>query len=73
MPAYEKYHSYAGNTLTYARGRYVRHMLFTFQARWHTLAYVEAENYFNFKQVKNGVRIPTYGLCTKHICTLGRR
>ena len=37
----KNYHSYAG-----IRQWYVRHRLYTFQARCHTLAYVDTENYF---------------------------
>ena len=39
--AYEKYHSYAGTDADIRKG-YVRHRLYTFQARSHTLAYGEA-------------------------------
>jgi hypothetical protein len=57
MPAYEKYHS-RRYTLTYARGN-VRHRLYTFQARSHTVAYagIRRGGKFFLSMFKNFVRI----------------
>ena len=52
------------------REGYVRQRFYTFQARSHTVAYGEAENFF-LSMFKNFVRIRTYGLYDKH--TLGTR